>query len=172
MQQQQRPPRLHHTPRSYTKLATTPPPLHTPPMALAIKRAPCGHTPRGTDGDAAWRRRGFPPKRPRGPLLRRLSIGLVFRSAARCPAETPARIDVATKAHHPHLPAGFSEARKGRGEGQRVLSRLADTDKNAPRRERGAVPRGRVEKRTSEYWREYESRSTRGCLGGSGHERF
>ena len=110
MQQQQRPPRLHHTPRSYTKLVTTPPPRHTPPTALAIKRAPCGHTPRGTDGDAAWRRRGFPPERLHGPLLRRLSIGLFFRSAARCPAETPVWI---TPTNPTHLPV--SEARSGRG---------------------------------------------------------
>ena len=75
MQQQQRPPSLHHTPRSYTKLATTPPPLHTPPTALAIKRAPCvwSHSPR--DG---WRR------------------GV---AAARFPAKTPAWT-AAAKAHH------------------------------------------------------------------------
>ena len=42
---------------AHIKLATMPPPLqqHTPPTALAIQRAPCGDTPRGTDGDAAWR---------------------------------------------------------------------------------------------------------------------
>ena len=45
-------------------------------------------------------------------------------AAARCPAETPAWIKE-TKAHLPHLPV--SEARKGRGEGWRVRSRLADT---------------------------------------------
>ena len=78
---------------SYTKLATTPPPLHTRQTALAIKCAPCAHTPRGTDGDAAWR----------GEMSHR-----------------NARVDhIATNAHHPHLPA--SEARKGRGEGWRGL---------------------------------------------------
>ena len=39
-------------------------------------------------------------------------------AAARFPAKTPARTD-ATNAHHPHMPV--SEARKGRGEGRRVL---------------------------------------------------
>ena len=153
VQQQQRPPsshhtprlhptlRLHHTPRSYTKLATTPPPRHTPPTALAIKRAPCGHTPRGTDGDAAWPRRDFPPKRPRGPPH--------------------------PNAHH--LPV--SEARKGRGEGWRVLP-IGGHGCNAPRRGRGAERgrkqirvlgessvKGRVEKRTQSTWREFCKRT-------------
>ena len=63
---------------AHTKLATTPPPLHTRSTALAIKRAPCGHTPRGTDGDAAWPRQDFPPKRPRGPPQQMLILICLF----------------------------------------------------------------------------------------------
>ena len=74
-------------------------------------------------------------------------------AAARCPAETPAWI-TATNAHHPHLPV--SEARKGRGEGQRVLSRLADTVVTRP--EEGGV-RVVEESGESEYWSSGERES-------------
>ena len=50
-------------------------------------------------------------------------------AAVRFPTKTPARIDVATNAHHPYRPG--SEARKARGRGG-VSSRLADTDATRP----------------------------------------
>ena len=89
----------------YTKLATTPPPpqQHTPPTALAIQRGPCGDTPRGTDGDAAWRRRDVPLKRPRGSRKQKRIVLICLV------------LDMATKTHLPDLPD--SEARKGRGRG-------------------------------------------------------
>ena len=52
-------------------------------------------------------------------------------------------LDVATNAHHPHLPV--SEVWKGRGEGWRVLP-IGGHGCSAPRREQGAVLRGRGEK--------------------------
>ena len=92
---------IYSTP--YIKLATTPPPLHTPSTALAIKRAPCGAIPRATDGDAAWRGE-IPAKTPA-----RTAAVAHYR-----PAFPNAHVSHgAVKRHLPPLPG--SEARKGRG---------------------------------------------------------
>ena len=132
VQQQQRPPRLHYTPRSYTKLATTPPPLQQRYTTNGTRHQTCtvwSHSPR--DG---WRRGVAAARFPAKALARTAAAKAQYRPGFPRRGEMSrrnARVDhVATNAHHPHLPA--SEARKGRGEGWRVRSRLADMVETRP----------------------------------------
>ena len=99
----------------------------TPPSSpLAIKRAPCGHDLRGQDGGAAWQRQQPPakisrPKRPHQDL----------------PPKTPAPRSPAqnSRADRPcqGSPPLESEARRGRGRGCCVVSRLAGAPARQPK---------------------------------------
>jgi len=64
----------------------------------------------------------------------------------------------AVKVHLPPLPA--SEARKGRGEGQRVLSRLAETDGTRPEEGEARSWKDVLRKRS---WRKQVRVLQRGC---------
>ena len=135
MQQQQRTPsshhtqRLHHTPRSYTKLATTPPPLQQRNTTNATRHQTCtvwSHSPR--DG---WRRgvaaARFPAKTPARTVAAKAQYRPVFPKRGEM-SRRNARVD------HPHKSDSSAcfRRKERQGEGRRVLSRLADTVATRP----------------------------------------
>ena len=173
-------PRFHHTPRyhltSYStphiKLATTPPPLHTPSTALAIQRALCGDIPRATDGDAAWRgeipakppvrtaavaqhRAGF-PKRPREsrhlPPLSVPKRGKQGGVGAACPLAIGGEIERAQKRagkkRSESSGGGERQKRSGAELSRRVWKALVWLKARVKRRGRGAVRSRRAVRRT------------------------